>query len=393
MATHDRNASVGANHGSNRPIDRVTQACISCATAKARCEDRKPCRRCQTKNITCEVPPSSTSRSSQRHWQVSMGDQGLGDSYIGVSLTSQMGHTEMQPHSILAREPAVETNTSGHQSYTSSSGLEVSDTYAVGCTNSNALEHETVLMPSMENYDMDSLHLDPTQLVFDNQMDDMLFFSNGTDFNNQHIDINFHDFRFNDRDIDITAAMPMQPHAEEPAVTETAGQASHPTRNVRAGHAAFIRSPWLWTPALKDHVFRDHEHLAIDDNTTISSLSPMSSVNVPSCGFPRLNAGARDKMYYTVSTVDKYSKQSPEFPSLENLNHIVEAFFLRQSYQVDNWIHVASLSLSDVIPEFLIALVIAGSAVISVPAIWKMGLALQDVVRVKIGELVRIVST
>jgi len=28
-----------------------------------------------------------------------------------------------------------------------------------------------------------------------------------------------------------------------------------------------------------------------------------------------------------------------------------------------------------------------------VPAIWKMGLALQDVVRVKIGELVRIVST
>ena len=153
-----------------------------------------------------------------------------------------------------------------------------------------------------------------------------------------------------------------------------------------------LRSPWLWTPAQKDGIFRDQENLALDENTNISALSPMSSAsmaNIPTCGFPVLNARERDKMFYMVSTVETYSSHIPGFPSLEYLNHIVEAFFVRHSYQVDNWIHIPSLSLSDIIPEYLIALVVAGSTVISVPAIWKMGLALQDVVRNKIGELVR----
>ena len=391
VATHDRHASLGAEHGSYRPIDRVTQACIACAAAKARCEDQKPCGRCRTKNITCEVT-SSISQSSRIQWIAPTGDQGQRGSSTGIPL-SPKEPTVIQAQSTLSGEQGVKSNDNGHHGFTNSFSVEASGTYTGRGSTNVSLEHDTdLILPPLETYTMDALHLDPNQIVFDNPVDDLHFFSYGTDFNNQNLDISFHDFRYNDGNMKIATGMHINPQVNESVMTKTTSPISRPTRDVLAGHAAFTRSPWLWTPAFKDRIFGDQEHLALDDNTTVSSLSPMSLGNVPSCGFPSLNSGDRDKMFYMVSTVDKYSNHIPEFPSLENLNNIVEAFFLRQSYQVDNWIHVASLSLSDVIPEFLIALVVAGSTVISVPAIWKLGLALQDVLRAKIGELVRSIN-
>ena len=103
---------------------------------------------------------------------------------------------------------------------------------------------------------------------------------------------------------------------------------------------------------------------------------------------PSIDARLRDRMFYLVCNMNKFTQRVPDFPSLEILNHVIKAFFVKQSYQVDNWIHVPTLSAADSHPEFLLALVTAGSTVISVPAIWKMGLVLQDVVRVTIGDLV-----
>lgn len=37
---------------------RVAQACMACAEAKLKCDTKKPCRRCQQKQIECEYSPA-----------------------------------------------------------------------------------------------------------------------------------------------------------------------------------------------------------------------------------------------------------------------------------------------------------------------------------------------
>jgi hypothetical protein len=243
----------------------------------------------------------------------------------------------------------------------------------------------------VEVYNMHPMSVDENQLVFDSIMDEIQFMPYIVDFNNQNLDTDLLNFNFQDTQLDTFPAPPIEDINNESVSNVTTGRSPRPARDVRAGYAAFKRSPWLWTPRQLDHVLQDGENLTLDEDSISSALTPCSSgltPNVPSCGFPTIKPAMRDKMFYLVATMDKYTNRAIEFPSLDVINHVVEAFFVRQTYQVDNWIHIPSVSLSEFIPELGLAMVIAGSAVIAVPAIWKMGLVLQDVVRVKLGELV-----
>jgi len=46
-------------HHSSPQVARVAQACVNCATAKLKCGNEKPCRRCEQKGIVCRFPPAS----------------------------------------------------------------------------------------------------------------------------------------------------------------------------------------------------------------------------------------------------------------------------------------------------------------------------------------------
>jgi hypothetical protein len=247
------------------------------------------------------------------------------------------------------------------------------------------------VLAQIDIYDVHSQSMSSDQLLLDNIMNEILFMPNTVDFNNQDLDINFLDFVFQEEQLETFPTPSIETTAEAPII-KLPGRPSGYTRNVRAGYAAFTRSTWLFKPEQRDYVLRDGEDLKLDEESINSTLTPKSTgltPNVPSCGMPTITPVMRDRMYYLVSTMNRYTSRIPDFPSIDVINQIVEAFFVRQSYQVDNWIHVPSMGESDAIPELALALVIAGSTVTSVPAIWKMGLVLQDVVRVKLGELVR----
>ncbi|ROW10165.1 hypothetical protein VMCG_01857 [Cytospora schulzeri] len=53
-ATHDRNARKSKPF--IRRSDRAAKACEACASAKAKCDDQKPCGRCQSKKLICGSP-------------------------------------------------------------------------------------------------------------------------------------------------------------------------------------------------------------------------------------------------------------------------------------------------------------------------------------------------
>ena len=397
MMTHNRHdANYGPGHVGIQRSDRVSQACTACAAAKARCEDQKPCRRCQTKNITCEVT-TQTSSGTRRQLSGDRRSQSCSTGSVSpirshTALESTIGALRQQQEYSIDNYPTIEPQPSA------SIENQQSNLHVTQIANHNFATEQEVIPPAsvepvlsqLEVYDSSSVPIDMSQHVFDNIMNEILFIPNATDFNSQILDVNLYDFTFQDEEFDAFAGPSIESNNNEGTLVEGAGRAPRSARDVRAGYAAFTRSPWLWTPAQRDCVLRDEENLALDEGSIFSALTPPSGPTciVPSCGFPTIKPRMRDKMYHLVSTMNNYTNCIPDFPSLNVLNHIVEAFFARQTYQIDNWIHVPSMSLLDVIPELGLALVVAGSTVISVPAVWKMGLVLYDVVRVKLGELV-----
>lgn len=222
------------------------------------------------------------------------------------------------------------------------------------------------------------------ELPFDSLANEMLFFPS-TIFNNQISDFSFEDFNFQEENFEFTPMVSKRLTVDESTVSGPSRKVNDSRRDVARGHAAFARSPWLWTPASTDHILRDRDNLAVDEENISLNLSPSGSRPHEHLS---ITSSLRDKMFHLVSTANKYASGIPSFPSLDLLNCTIEAFFCQQSNQDDNWIHTPTIYLKDVQPELLIAIVAVGSTAISLPAVWRMGLALQDVVRFSVSELV-----
>ncbi|KAH8626860.1 hypothetical protein IG631_18878 [Alternaria alternata] len=64
QATHTKNAKDGLV-GPNRVAERATKACNSCVLSKVKCDNGRPCKRCQKKGLSCVTRFSDTSSFTQ----------------------------------------------------------------------------------------------------------------------------------------------------------------------------------------------------------------------------------------------------------------------------------------------------------------------------------------
>ena len=64
QATHTKNAKDGLV-GPNRVAERATKACNSCVLSKVKCDNGRPCKRCQKKGLSCVTKFSDTSSFTQ----------------------------------------------------------------------------------------------------------------------------------------------------------------------------------------------------------------------------------------------------------------------------------------------------------------------------------------
>ncbi|KAL2066177.1 hypothetical protein VTL71DRAFT_2248, partial [Oculimacula yallundae] len=363
VATHERSSVGGTGKPLIRRTDRAGQACIACAAAKARCGDQKPCRRCETKGIACET-------TTQTHPLVRQ------TSSIPDASNSARGSNGIDDY----HGQSDHVDTISFPADLSTYGIENNHKYM-----DNAFELGT------QAYGIGALPGNTATTNLDFMTEDMLFFPNPSDFNNQNLDFGFIDFNFDDVQLDTSMSFPKEKPAGQGLNAEPVKRPSRSlTRDPSRAHAAFARSPWLWTPAHKDRFLNDQENLAVDEEHIPSTLTPGSIISIPgsqSYESPSIDNRLRDKMFSLICRINNPTQTVPNFPSLDILNHVIRAFFVRQSYQVENFIHVPTFSTADSHPEFLLALIASGSTVISVPAVWKMGLVIQDVVRITVGEL------
>ncbi|KAF7891125.1 uncharacterized protein EAF02_001450 [Botrytis sinoallii] len=367
VATHERN--LGQSRPEIRRAERAGKACIACATAKAKCEERKPCLRCRTKNLVCEVSQQSYKKRCVSGVAKEPRDSNPEQDSLPLD-------SVIQPSSIL--DPILHSN-DGTDDYTTTSSYP-----DYSAENAEAILQSSFSLSAL-NSDKESTEFNfvQDQLPFDNLSNEMLFFPS-TIFNNQISDFSFEDFNFQEENFEFTPMVPKRLTVDESTVSGPSRKVNDSRRDVARGHAAFSRSPWLWTPASTDHILRDRDNLAVDEENISLNLSPNGAR--PYEHFS-ITSSLRDKMFHLVSTTNKYASGIPSFPSLDLLNCTIEAFFCQQSNQDDNWIHTPTIYLKDAQPELLIAIVAVGSTAISLPAVWRMGLALQDVVRLSVSEL------
>jgi len=392
LATHDRHSSRDSDRPLIKRTDRAAAACHACAASKSKCEDQKPCRRCRTKNIPCETGASSMAsqtRGAARDKFAFVNDHDNPTSMRGSHANPSHQMNDGNSNSTIAN--ALGGSSGGHhtgEAPVSRSGQDFQqNTIAAGqnmpnTTISNNKEPSTAFYGATGG---EGLSVD--------DMNDMLFLPNVSEFN-QDLDFSLWDFNFEVVQFPTTSS-PAGIVATQNSTTSNLNTTSKVTIDTARGYAAFKRSPWFWIPAQKDHQSNDSDNLALDEGSIRSGLTPSSTASLsvdPSTQNHHLDASSRDRMFALVlkMTVNIASRSVPAFPSLEILNHILHIFFVRQSYQVDHLIHSPTFSAAKARPHLILALISAGSTSISVPAVWKMGLALQEVVRLAVAVLVSI---
>ncbi|KAL3426552.1 C6 transcription factor [Phlyctema vagabunda] len=392
IQTHSqKEGGAGSSQKSIRRTDRAYPACIACAAAKSRCVGQKPCRRCTAKNIACEMPSVVEGAWQQPSADTRPQASGSSMSSHGIEMTLQTPGNMPERH----RQPFVHNTPGTEQQLTAQSPNKYPSTIANDSTNHDCAGKQRInphyilqepSLASLQKDGMDIMPLESGQLAFDNIIEDIMFMPNIANFNDQSLNLDFHNFTVQQelQTPSLTSTI------DETPILELSGQVLRLAHDARASYAAFRRSPWLWTPAQQDYVLHDRGNLTLDEDRLMLALTPISSrltLNGPNGGFSIITPGMRDKMYCLSVNMASCSSYIPSFPSLEVINFAVEAFFVTQKYQADSWIHLPSMSFLDVIPELGLALVVAGSSVISIAAIWKMGLVLQDVLRIKLGQL------
>jgi len=136
----------------------------------------------------------------------------------------------------------------------------------------------------------------------------------------------------------------------------------------------------------------DQQDLNFDEDNIPAVLTPASpAATMDEFASCRIHHKERDKMLSLLFAIPTApSSKAPYLPSLNLLNSIIQVYFVQESFKVDQLIHIGTFDPSKSLPHLITALVASGSSLISTPAIFKMGLALHEVIRHSVANYVSV---
>lgn len=147
------------------------------------------------------------------------------------------------------------------------------------------------------------------------------------------------------------------------------------------GYEAFKKSPWLWTPVRHDHAYAEGSQLSVNELQVMESPE-MQELSGSDDMLPKMmDSATRDEMLCLVLKFSSSNVRIRSFPSFRLLNILLQAFFVKENASVTPWVHTATFDPDSVRAELLAGIVAAGAILFAVPNIWKMGLALQEIVK------------
>ncbi|KAB5566638.1 hypothetical protein GE09DRAFT_742958 [Coniochaeta sp. 2T2.1] len=381
---------------------RVSRACVSCATAKLKCDNGKPCARCRSKKVPCVFTPpvlndchsskSSTDCNPYPDWTVSPQSrshepetdpsvveipnalhQEEASSYQICTRSSACFAPREQAMSEAATEPTVNTNAIGSGIYPLSS--DISD-----------MLDESSLADFLNSIMLPSTSAPAGHLASE-----------------KHIDLQRIQRDFLDFGTPWDVSMDPNPNAM-PCANEiewrlfNSGQKRNNNTNEQLlvlgartpifangfglKEAAFARSIWGWTPTQDDHRRAEQLNLALS-HADVQSSGTSAAADSPLTRH-YIDQKLRDNILALVlSTCNTavFGDVVSAFPSAELLTAQMSHFLVTHSAQTDSYLHIPTLWLDEQCVELITMTIAAGAMTSSVPAMRKFGDALQETAR------------
>lgn len=131
---------------------------------------------------------------------------------------------------------------------------------------------------------------------------------------------------------------------------------------------------------MRQHAFSEQNDITITDaGVSLESLD----VLLPE----KINQSARDKVLQLVIEISQSRVSIPAFPNHEVLDTLLKIGIAKR-LKPAAWLHLGTFHCGNARPELLTALVAAGCVCVGVLQISKMGLLLQEIVRLSLDRLV-----
>lgn len=358
---------------------RASQACEACAENHLKCEDQKPCSRCQKKNIRCRIPQKPANESEL----ITVSSEQM-DLDPKVSLTTQHGRPpepnlagvdncqspnpsspEPRPTHIWVQDQPQEATYAEEQCVADETATLQPD-------------YASFLVPSSVEAFSDALWTyipsgarTPRGLINFGIETDLQFSTDDISYLNSYNTRIPFEFREPLETVDIL----------DPGIIEE--------HEGRSGNDGIIsigtqRSCWCFVPVPQDHAYAEHAHLSVPDKVLSSHASPESLVGLDKrTTAERLDLSARDKIMSIVLSQVKppISRAVSSFPSVELLDSLIQYFLTVPHSGASAWIHSAGFDPKQTRPELLLAMAAAGAVLTPDPSLRKLGFALQEVVR------------
>jgi hypothetical protein len=372
-ATHAKNAAEGQVHR-NRALERATKACNDCVISKVKCENSRPCQRCQKKGFECTTITLSRSEGSAL-----FDPQGQSIAELTPPSEQRLSHVspqgEVEPSPIISRELQEVFNDVATDDHEQAGLYQDVNNSQLGV--SNFFEQIMVMEPDFMG--MDYLQPPPDLTSWFPEID---WFGQNNIFESDFAPAI--DETFQTTHIDMESVGPM---TTPQGTIINLGRENNSSEAVKRRHAVFKQSsPWFYVPERDQNAFSNNENMILDERQVDLAASPhqpySSDVVIPD----RLSQQSRDRIFQLVLTTAQNRISIPIFPSADCLDKLIKVGIAKKT-ESSAWIHPYTFKSESSLPEFLTALVVAGCICFGIPSVNKTGLILHEIVRISLREL------
>ncbi|KAI0974289.1 hypothetical protein F4678DRAFT_458255 [Xylaria arbuscula] len=377
---------IDASPGSGR----VSHACRQCATARVKCEEIKPCQRCQKKGFACEYSVNEAASTAALHqFHPSADTQNTSYTPGTSSSPPQLSTATIQdqrpmPHetmmSIVHETRDIVSNTVIKHEH---GQLPTPDVMAEPnhCTYDNAYTTNNAADPTNQPFSdflrdvlyaqsMDSSRLAEAQgLAVLDFCDDTSYELNDMDFG-----------MLGNWNLDGMADRLVVTQAETPQTDDSTVDMAQMRRKLVK---IWTESPWRWIPDKRDHGYSEHGNLPLPCRD--SEQFQERHRQIDRVIQDKLDPSTRDKILAVVlgacGSDAIRMRVAATFPSTEIIDTLTHIFLAAHLCSVSGWIHFGTLVLNSQRPEWLVTAAAAGAIMTPVPTLRKFGFAIQEAVR------------
>ncbi|KAH0206145.1 hypothetical protein KCU99_g1368, partial [Aureobasidium melanogenum] len=393
VAGHEARGEQSAGTSAPNRQGRVSKACEACAELHIRCDEQKPCTRCNKKQITCVYqtsPPPPDKEAVARDLLA----------FASESIVMPSDLPSMNPSIDPSMTPSMNPSMDASMDplINSSTNLSMNHSMDHASTGPYQLSTEPMIITQQgpghvsvppNDHDGGFLHDFLQSIIggdpFPREIApggsgtwtprNVFDFGANTDLELNDLDLNFLD--------GYNHEIPFTAFVETPETNRSIPTSEPPS--ALGVESLQKSSTWRFRPVTQDRGMGDQQNISIPSGETSKRLPMQRRVTSE-----MLSYTMRDRVMAlfmaSSSNVDTLQKTMQSFPSLELLDSLLQYFLSSKTAISNRMIHLPTFRPNNARPELIAAMVVGGATLAPDVSLRKMGFALMEVIRVGVPQ-------